>query len=80
MHFTSVNGVHIEHKKDVSKLCWTLPLMALSHFLRMWDTRTKEVIRSNQMADPINSFDASADKSQLVVAHGKSVSFLDSSR
>ena len=51
------------------------------HTFRMWDTRTKEVVRSNKMADPITSFDAStADKSQLVVAHGKSVSFLDSCR
>ena len=43
----------------------------------MWDTRTKEVIKSNKLTDPIASFDTSTDKSQLVVAHGKSVSLLD---
>ena len=58
--------------------CWHLS--PLPHVCRMWDTRTKEVIKSNKLTDPIASFDTSTDKSQLVVAHGKSVSLLDPCR
>ena len=35
---------------------------------------------SYKLTDPITSFDISTDKSQLVVAHGKSVSLLDPCR
>ena len=46
----------------------------------LWDTRTCEVVKKVKMDEVVTSFDLSWDRSQLVVAHGQSVSFVDATR